>query len=276
MGYAGSGDSGFPKQGCWKASGWCAFVLLGLIAFAYLPARAQKKPNYVLTVVATDDPVRSRKIVPVLTSGDKFAEVFVPAATPIVRRSAPNKRLTLTAIKAGWQFTCSGDWTDATRSLFRVSAVVLENPISASQLRQRVARACDRLTTLPNSGQALKKAAPRIESQTREVSDGFVVEEATLERNDNLPVQRGTEYPAYQAEGTLRNISGLAYREVIVEMSILDRDRKKVSDQRAVGKNIRSGDHWKFRADPPLYLIYRVGHTVRVDRIIGTTDTAER
>jgi hypothetical protein len=276
MGYTGSGDSGFSKQGWWKVRGWWALALLGLIALVPLPVQAQKKPSYVLTVVATDDPARVRKMVPVLTSGDKFVEVFVPAATPVVRRSAPKKRLTLASIKTGWQFTCAGDWTDATRSVFRVTAIVLEHQIPASKLRERVARACDRLTTLSNSGLAKKEASTKNKARTLEASDGFVVEVATLERNDNLPVQKGTEYPAYQAEGTLRNISGQAYREVIVEMSILDRDRKKVADQKAIGKNVRAGDHWKFRAEPPTYLIYRVGHTVRVDRIIGTTDTTNR
>lgn len=276
MDCAGYRDSGFPERSGRKNAGLWALVLLGWMVLVCPTAYAQKKAAYVLTVVATDDAAPARKIVPGLTSGDKFIEVLVPAASPVVRRSAPNKRLPVTAIKTGWQFTCAGDWTDATRSVFRVTAIVLERQISPAELRRMVARACDRLTALPNSGQAMKRAQPKSESRTVDASDGFVVEVVTLERNDNLPAQKETEYPAYQVEGTLRNISGQSYREITVELSILDRDRKKVADQRAVGKNIRAGDHWKFRADPPLYLIYRLGHTVRVDRIIGITEATNR
>src|SRR5689334_13823739 len=120
MGYAGSGGNGISKTAWWHIRGWWMLALPAGVGFVQSPIQAQKQPAYVLTVVATDDPLRTRKVVPVLTSGDKFVEVFVPVATPVIRRNTPKKNLPLTAVKTGWQFTCAGDWTDSTRSVFRV------------------------------------------------------------------------------------------------------------------------------------------------------------
>jgi hypothetical protein len=235
-----------------------------LSATPVLGGRQAPSPQTV-AMVATDDAVAAKKSVAVLTNNDTFAQLFVPAATPIVHGDAS---LPLARIKTGAQIICRGSWTDATRSVFRASWVSVGTPLSATALRHRVALACQRVSTRPNTDPATK--IPRHSRVT--ATEDFVLEEWSLERDDAAPTQPGTGNAAYHARGVLRNISGQSFERVELAISILDRDGKKVFDQSALTYNVRAGDRWQFAGSPLLYLPFKQGQTVRVDQISAITE----
>jgi hypothetical protein len=239
-------------------------------------ARPAPKPAapFVLTFLTTDEPIRGRKIVPALTSGNDFAEIMIPAAAPIVRNG---KRVPLTAIRPGLRLVCRGDWTDATRSTFRTVLVTIEGTVPPRIVQERVALACQKLSgrsrpsraqsTLTASSNTASAASTRFTASRIGAAEAFVLDSGTVEREENAVPKPGTENYPYHVHGILRNISGLAYDAVEVQISVLDRDGKKVADQTAAIKNVRPGDRWQFRAEPPVYMPYRLGHTVRIERI---------
>lgn len=240
-------------------------LVLGLFGVVYGQQSGKGKTTYVLTVVATDVPNPERRTVQCLTSGDYFVDVVIPTSA-VVRSSQNGKRLPLNTIGAATKMTCRGNWTDATRTIFRATSVTLVGKVSRGELDRRFAAACDRIAkTNPKA-----RPTPLPIAGTRDVTDQVVVESVTLERRDDLPVQTGTGNAAYTAEGVLRNISGTTYDRVEVQMSVLDRDKKKIADQTATGANIRTGDRWKFQGTPPLYLTYKNAHTIRVEHITAT------
>jgi hypothetical protein len=225
----------------------------------------QRPASQTLTLVATDDAVPAKKSVAVLTDRNIFAQLLVPASTPILRNGG---RISLTRIKTGAPLTCRGRWVDASQSVFRASAVSVGAPLSGAQLRHRVALACQRVSTRPNTDRAVT-ARPHTRISA---TDDFVLEEWSLERDDAAPTQPGTDNAAYHARGVMRNISGRSFERVDLALSILDRDGRKVFDQTAETVNVRAGDRWQFAGGPILYLPYRQGHTVRVDQIIAVTE----
>lgn len=251
-------------------------LLMGVLACGTVRSGAVPQaaaPPQRLTLIATDVPLTERKIVPALTSGNKFTDLLIPAATPILRQG---KRQSLTAIKPGFRLICQGNWTDATRSTFRAVSVTVGGVVPPGVLRERVARACELLTgrTRPSQNAATTttpvRTAPVAASRVVSALDGFVLENAKLEKDDESAPEKGTENLPYSVEGTLRNISGQAYDRLEVQISVLDRDGKKIADQSATALNVRPGDRLKFRASPPVYLSYRLGQTIRIEKITGT------
>jgi hypothetical protein len=238
--------------------------------------RAPQSPSVVaplrLTLLVTDDPIPARKIVPALTSGNSFAEVFISASTPILRQG---KRIPLTAIKPGFSLVCQGDWTDATRSTFRAASVRVEGNVPSTVFRERVALACQKLAGRTRPALVPQVTRPTrvtpVGSSSRSVSamDDFVLEDPKLVKGAEGKPEPGTENAPYYVTGVLRNISGIAYDRVEVQLSVLDRDGKKIADQNATGHNVRPADRWQFRAEPPVYLPYRQGQSIRVEKIMG-------
>jgi hypothetical protein len=230
-----------------------------------------------LTLLTVDTPILSRKVVPALTSGNKFADLSIPAAAPIARQG---KRIPLSALKPGSLLVCRGNWTDATRSTFRAVSVTVSGIVPPGILRDRIAAACGQLNGrtrpgAPNAATAARPTRPPVPGSARIVSalDGFVMESAKLERDDDALPRAGTEDYPYYAQGVLRNISGLAYDRLEVQFSVLDRDGKKIADQHLILVNVQPGDRLTFRATPPVYLAYRMGQTVRIEKITGTVRT---
>jgi hypothetical protein len=248
-------------------------MLTGVLACGMGQSRAIPQTTPVpqhLTLIATDVPITERKIVPALTSGNKFTDLLIPTAVPITRQG---KRLPLAAIKPGHSLVCRGSWTDATRSTFRAVSVTVGGAVPPGVLRERVARACELLTgrTRPSQNtttpvRTTPVASPRVVSAL----DGFVMENAKLTRDEEASREKGTDNSPYCVEGTLRNISGQAYDRLEIQVSVLDRDGKKIADQNAIALNVRPGDRLKFRATPPVYLSYRLGQTIRIEKITGT------
>jgi hypothetical protein len=235
-------------------------------------------PPLRLTLLVTDDPIPARKIVPALTSGNRFAEVLISASTPILRQGKP---VSLTAIKPGFRLVCQGDWTDGTRSTFRAMSVRIDGNVSSAVFRERVARACQKLAgrTRPNAVPSVAPARvtppPVSGSRTLDCTDAFVLEDPKLVKDAEGKPEVDTEKSPYYVTGVLRNISGFAYDRVDVQLSVLDRDGRKIADQNAVGHNIRTADRWQFRAEPPVFLPYRQGQSIRVEKITGTLRAEE-
>lgn len=245
-----------------------------------LPAALRQVPprRASLHALAADRPsLRRRSVAAISSEGKGFVDLIVPEGARIVR--ADGRTGALPDVRPGQKLVCRGEWADDAHTTFRVAQVSLGPVVPSRVLSDRVAAACAlvterreresaavtvraaRRTAARNAG----RPAPRVGADLSEV---FVAEGLSLERDEPARAAAPGVEPGYRATGTLRNVSGSAYAAVEVQASVFDNRGRKVADQTVRLENVRPGDRARFFAGPPAALPFREGHSVRVDGIV--------
>jgi hypothetical protein len=133
-----------------------------------------------------------------------------------------------------------------------VPSRVLSDRVSAAcalvtERRQRESAAVTVRAVRRAAARNAGRPAPRAGA---DLSDVFVAEGLSLERDEPAEQALPAWKPGYRATGTLRNVSGSAYAAVEVQASVFDNRGRKVADQTARLENVRPGDRTRFSRRP--------------------------
>lgn len=151
------------KHARFVGAGLVFVLVLACLSPACAKSSITQKSNMVMvSMISTADANASTGEVSVVTSDNYFARVQVSTGTQITRAG---RDFGLPAIRSGLNLTCKGNW-DSSSNVFKAAYVFVGKTVSDSEVGDRVAAACQKISKQSSIGLA-RLGSAEVQAYTR-------------------------------------------------------------------------------------------------------------